>query len=81
MILYSITRIEIEAQKPYHQQGEDIQVIGVPRFLSVNLDAPPDERVLPHQNHRISPQSLSDVLELVGPHIVSDSDQHLGVLL
>ena len=37
--------------------------------------------VFTHENHRISTQTLANVLQLVGSDIVGGSDQNLGVLV
>jgi hypothetical protein len=50
-------------------------------LLGVHLDATPDERVLPHEHHRVAPEAPADVLELLGTDVVGQGDEHLGVLI
>jgi hypothetical protein len=45
----------------------------------VHLDAEPDERVLAHEHDGVAPEPLADVLELLGPDVVGEGDEHLGV--
>ena len=65
------------ADEEVHERVEGL----VPRLLGVDLDASPDERVLPHENDGVAPEAPADVQELLGADIVGEGDEHLGVLI
>ncbi len=67
--------------RTYDEEGHELEELLVAGVVGVHLDAAADEGVLPHEDDGVAPEALADLLQLVGPDVVGDGDEHLGVLV
>jgi len=78
--LYTYTCVTVTVLHTHHKELQEGIPGGVPGILGVLADTALDHRVLAHEDHGIGRRTSPDVLELLGPHIVSRRDEGLVVL-
>lgn len=65
----------------YHKKGDKVKEGIVAGLLSMHSNGALHHGVLAHEHNRVTTQTPSDILKLVGPDVVGQHDQDLRVLL